>query len=85
MRHDTNAYARRCEHPLFPLREQLVSAFGALLFGYIVGELVLDQLTDPMQWLAGTLITVLIYTALLFGYRLHRLRQYILAVKQPRR
>lgn len=82
---DKSSYVSRCEHGLFPLGEQILSVAGALLFGYIVGELALDELTDPRQWLGGAFLTALIYAVLLFGYRLHRLRQHILAAKQPRR
>jgi hypothetical protein len=60
-----------------------MSVLGALLFGYSVGELVLDQLTDPTQWALGTIVTALIYAALLFGYRISRRRSRVHAAKRP--
>jgi hypothetical protein len=70
---------------LLPLGEQLLSALGALLFGYIVGELLLDRFTDPTQWASGTIVTALIYAALLFGYRINRLRSRVQAATRPGR
>ena len=82
---DKSSNASRCEHRLLPLGEQLLSVFGALLFGYSVGELLLDRFTDPTQWASGTIVTALIYAALLFGYRISRLRSRVQAARRLRR
>ena len=66
-----------CRHPLIAPAENLLSAVGALAFGYVVGELVLDELRDPLQWLWGALLTVSFYATVLFAYRLHRVRRNI--------